>query len=589
MRLKYFFSLALLLIIISSASYADWQKTQLATNSVNALHIYSNKLFVGTNGNGIFMSGNQGSSWNEVNTNLTNKYIWAITSSGSSLFCGTEGGGVFLSLTSGGDWKPANEGIGNLSIYNLGTLGTNLFALTDNAGVYRSILGTNWENVNNGMIIRNMYAIAISDSKIYIGGENGDIYMSNNNGDSWAGINPGDLKSTINTILVKNNKIFVGTPFGVFVTENEGVTWRHISNGLSNTDVSSLISSGDLIIAGTRGGGVFASANDGLSWREFNQGLDNLNIQCLAIDSKYLYAGTTSSLSRRLLSEIVIPVVLPPVLVSPANNDTNVPINVTFSWNASSGALSYHIQIAEDELMQNMIEDTDNLKNLYYNRVMEYSKTYYWRVAANTDNQEKKWSEKWSFTTIEGFGPPKLSYPQNKSKGILVLTDFSWVPVPEAVSYKLKIAEDNEFTIGVKLIENILTNTYTLTEPLKGYTTYYWQAAATDQNNNTLWSNEIWEFETGEPSGINEDRINTLSLIQIFPNPANEFIEILSETELSYNIQDPEIRIYNSLGECIQISIMKQQKQRINIKNIPSGLYYIKIGRSVKMFLKLSD
>lgn len=579
MKLQSILLIVVFSILLSNFSYSDWQKTQLPTNNVNTLHVYNNKLFAGTNGNGVFMSGNQGSSWNDVSSDLGNKYVWAIVSSGSSLFCGTDGGGVYLSLTSGSNWKPANDGLGNTNIFNLGIDGSNLFALTDNNGVYRSILGTNWENINDGMIVHNMYAITISDSKVYIGGENGGLYMSTNNGNSWNGLNPGTIVSTINAILIKQNKIFVGTSFGVLVSENQGLIWTRINTGLSNTDITSLILKDNLIIAGTRGGGIFATANDGQSWRSFNEGLDNLNIQCLAIDSKYLYVGTTTSVSRRLLSEIVIPEVLPPILISPANNSTNVPRNVSFTWQASTGAISYHIQISKDQLMQNIIEDVDNLNNLYFEKELESSTTYYWRVAANTDEHIKKWSELWSFTTASNFGPPELISPENLAKGVAVLARFDWKEVPEAVLYKLKIAEDNEFVTGVISIDSIMTNSYTLTEPLKGYTSYYWTVAAVDKYSNTFWSVEIWEFETGEPSNVKEYGKDG-KIISIYPSPANDYL-ILKKSEM---LEIKDIVITDILGKRIKEYTNEghnYENLTIQLDDISTGNYIIQL-RTVK-------
>jgi hypothetical protein len=59
-------------------------------------------LFAGTEGGGVFLSTNNGTSWTAVNTGLTHTYVLSLAVSpatgeagGTNLFAGTEGGGVW--------------------------------------------------------------------------------------------------------------------------------------------------------------------------------------------------------------------------------------------------------------------------------------------------------------------------------------------------------------------------------------------------------------------------------------------------------------------------------------------------------------
>ena len=62
--------------------------------------------------------------------------------------------------------------------------------------------------------------------------------------------------------------------------------------------------------------------------------------------------------------------------------------------------------------------------------------------------------------------------------------------------------------------------------------------------------------------------------LKIYPNPANSFIEIdLGENFMDYQF----ITIYDLLGIPYLNVVITQEKQQINIQNLPNGVYFIKI------------
>lgn len=70
--------------------------------------------------------------------------------------------------------------------------------------------------------------------------------------------------------------------------------------------------------------------------------------------------------------------------------------------------------------------------------------------------------------------------------------------------------------------------------------------------------------------------INTVSQknIKVYPNPANDFVVI---EKIPVNTV---ISVFNSLGTAVVNMISTGEKQRINLSNIPSGLYMIKLSGS---------
>lgn len=70
--------------------------------------------------------------------------------------------------------------------------------------------------------------------------------------------------------------------------------------------------------------------------------------------------------------------------------------------------------------------------------------------------------------------------------------------------------------------------------------------------------------------------------ICIFPNPATDYIEI---SGVNQTISD-NIQIYNSLGQIV-LTYKYSDNQRINLTNIPVGLYYLKINDKFISFIKI--
>jgi|YNPMSStandDraft_1061717.scaffolds.fasta_scaffold00925_8 hypothetical protein len=62
--------------------------------------------------------------------------------------------------------------------------------------------------------------------------------------------------------------------------------------------------------------------------------------------------------------------------------------------------------------------------------------------------------------------------------------------------------------------------------------------------------------------------------IKIFPNPANNYLQINFEKA----IQDANISLYNTIGQKVLQANNINNNIIINVKNIPEGLYMIKIN-----------
>jgi Tol biopolymer transport system component len=89
-----------------------------------------------------------------------------------------------------------------------------------------------------------------------------------------------------------------------------------------------------------------------------------------------------------------------PTLSSPSNGATGISTSPTLSWNASSGATSYRLQVSTSNAFSTTVFDqsgitaTSRLVSGLLNNT-----TYYWRVNACNAGGTSGWSSIWSFTT----------------------------------------------------------------------------------------------------------------------------------------------------------------------------------------------
>jgi len=89
-----------------------------------------------------------------------------------------------------------------------------------------------------------------------------------------------------------------------------------------------------------------------------------------------------------------------PAQVSPSDNTIGVALSPTLEWHESSRAISYTVQVSQNENFDPLIVDQSGLTETSFQlSALENYTMYYWRVLATNDYGESDWSPVWSFTT----------------------------------------------------------------------------------------------------------------------------------------------------------------------------------------------
>ena len=325
--------MAFCMFATTNPSNAQWVRTgRPSAGLMFALAGNDTDLIAGTFGGGVFLSTDNGTSWNARNNGLTNLNVFALAVNGSDFYLGT-GGGVRYSNNKGESWATLNNGLTGTFVVSLaivpnGIGGSNFFAGMNGGGVcFSTNNGANWIAVNNGLPNTFVHVLAATSgaggTTLFAGIDQGGIFVSTNNGANWNAANTGlPAHASIFALVGNGTNVFAGIDNGrVFRSSNNGTNWTEADSGLSGATVSMLTfrpnGNGTDLFAAMSSGGVFHSTNDGTSWTAVNSGLTNTDVRLLAFfpasgpGTNIFAVNFNGDIWKRPVSEIVTSVERP--------------------------------------------------------------------------------------------------------------------------------------------------------------------------------------------------------------------------------------------------------------------------------------
>ena len=283
----------LTLFAICGQSMGQWTKLNgpYGGTNINYFTSYENFLYAGSTSKGVFFSSDSGLSWKSIGNNqLIYDGVLSLLRIDTTIFAGTYYG-LYKTTDNGLNWNKIKTGIPtDRRVYTLVMLDSIIFAGTDYGGIYRSAdHGKTWVQVQSNLPDWRTVGIVSQGGKYFAGINCEGLYTSADSGKTWELLDSGIPPCTINAIAVHNNIIFSGS---LFSSSDSGKSWQKSDEGITET-VSSLISVGSYIFAGTKGDGVFRSDDYGKTWWPVNEGLYSLNIGKFFVFGTRLFVSTS--------------------------------------------------------------------------------------------------------------------------------------------------------------------------------------------------------------------------------------------------------------------------------------------------------
>ena len=477
--------------------------TGLSKVSVYTLGIAGDNLLAGTNG-GVFNTTNNGTSWVSSSTGLRAAIVSSIVKKGSDLFAGVSTdasvneerikGGLFISSNNGVTWSERITGLTNTDVTSLVAVGNDLFAGTHRGGVFYSAdNGSNWTDVNNGINADEVVVNLLSDGNKIFANTYGGVFYSTNKGQSWIRIarsffslhsakgvffgndERGDgvyrsVDSGVNWTKVESNIRYlydveaIGSDLyafgdkGFYLSTNAGITWTVVEGNLPKAygrdNIGySLAVNGNNLFAGTLGGSVFVSNDFGKNWKAINEGVppNFIGYSLLATETSLLASFYGRGLWERPLAELAPPA-MPIASAASSINSTGFIAN----WAAASGAISYQLDVSKDNFVT--FVDGYNSKTVTGTSQvvtgLTSTTTYQYRVRAVNELGISGNSTSISATTL--IQPP--SAPTALAATAISPTGFTanWAAVSSATGYQLDISKDNFALLWKAIIQNLL-------------------------------------------------------------------------------------------------------------------------------------
>ena len=284
--------LLLFTVILTQTASAQWKQLNFPSKTeVNFIKIKNNTIFAATRNDGIYISKDNGVTWETKNKGIGDVGFSEIFQFGDYLFLLPERyvDRYYYTIDNGENWIRHDD---NFRIGKLTSMGTKLIAATNSFLMISSDTGKTWQLTSPPLNIF-FEAFATKGNTIYALAPGSGFYTSTDNGENWGKKNSTIDKMAVREMIVDGDKLYaIVSQNAIYVSTDDGNTWDTTSAGRGSW--TSLVGSGKYMFAGNFYSGVTVSTNHGANWKYYNEGLTNLNVRTIAIDGDNVYAGTDS-------------------------------------------------------------------------------------------------------------------------------------------------------------------------------------------------------------------------------------------------------------------------------------------------------
>jgi photosystem II stability/assembly factor-like uncharacterized protein len=592
-------------------------------------------IFAGTYNGNIYVSSNFGDDWKKINNWTIETSIKSIAASDSIKIASTNDSILFLSTDYGNNWTDKIEQLEE-KIYSLLINGKNIIASSYNKLYLSADYGKNWSELNIFNDIKYITCLIETENIIFAGTNNG-LYLSTDNGLNWSQTS---FEKPVTNIVTNINKIFINSyGNGLFYSSDRGITWSQKNGEYTDMALSKLAYGSNKLIAGTWAG-VYISSDDGNQWISKNSGLSLVNVWSFNGDSNNIYAGTNCGLFvssdngthwEQRIKGLEVPDILKfyidnkniyailngskEIYRSTDLGNNWLPFFSTCPIVNSISAKNNKIVIATEK-NGILVSLDDGLTWVYKNNGLLDSNIFFITFVGNnicaeskeglyisTDNGDN-WKRKLNFTDSLYYNPITVNdniIITTDKHYIYKSTDYgeNWSDSTNSLSIPYRVDGCLLYKNNIYLdawYGNFMHGYFLSTDYGKNWTIFDFGSSSITveafivNKDYIMFSDACYGAVRAKlsdiiSSDVQENKPQKIENIQIFPNPANDFITINLN---NYEYSESNITILNPIGiEVKHLNIHNSSGcLNIDIKDIPAGVYFLRIGNETKMFVK---
>lgn len=263
---------------ISNCMFSQWQQTggPYLADPATCFANTPTSLFCGTYGYGIYKSSNLSSSWSVLNpSTLPSTSLLSLFVDGTSIYAGIDQNGCYLSTNDGSSWVARNNGLPSFTTINKFTKQGSAMFISSNNGCYKSSNnGLNWSAIS--AFPYPCSSVSFINNKLFLSQTNDSLYVSSDGGNTWASCMGLPLGLSVTCMDTLHGNIYAASNYGLFVSPDSGLSWNLLSNGIPS-DISSVCSNGNVLLAVSVSSGAYTSTDDGATWINQINGLYSNN------------------------------------------------------------------------------------------------------------------------------------------------------------------------------------------------------------------------------------------------------------------------------------------------------------------------
>jgi photosystem II stability/assembly factor-like uncharacterized protein len=558
---------------------------------INIIGIKGDSIYAGTEYNGLFLSTNNGNSWNQVVSEFQNCGIFDIKTDADGRIFVACYYGLYVSLDNGLTWNNIFAGYYSdnfcFAVDN-GVLYAGKYYYSYDSSYVPSVYvsfdyGNNWSSISNGVVMEKILCIEIGiTGEIIVGTEGSGIFISADNGATWAAFNIGLTDNFVGVLHSRDSTVFLGTigyeKRGLFRTDNSFSNWE--LTGVTSTTIYALSSFSNWILAGTMEHGIYMSDDNGDNWTPKNTGLDYFSVRAIVhntagnifIASKKVFfsADTCNSWTNRSngipsgVNVISLYTEGNKVIAGTTDGGVFISDNEGLNWNVANTGLPNHditaVAFVGDTLFAGteyghffISNDNGNTWILiqinYYSfsdiRAITIRQNVIYVTTYNSIFKSSDFGNTWSYL---GSGQC-FTYDQTGNF-------FSAYFNRTYSSSDLGITWNEEST---GLIPGSIFNAMCTDD----------QFVYVGRYASGVWRRPIIEMVDVENISINE------TVLQLYPNPVSDvlFLKFMSESDI-----ENKIELYDIQGKKLIVIDANEAELTIDISGLPAGIYCIVVS-----------